>query len=167
MGTRNLTIVKSKGKVKVAQYGQWDGYPTGQGNTIAEFLKQADLKKFQKLVDKLGTYTDKEIEQAYADEGAIKGDRFVSMDIAKRVEGKHPALCRDFGAGILDLIYRERVNRVVMSEDFEKDSLFCEYCYKIDLDNETVEINGDKYSFKQWTRKGFMKKLEDKENEND
>jgi len=29
MGTRNLTIVTSNGKTKVAQYGQWDGYPGG------------------------------------------------------------------------------------------------------------------------------------------
>lgn len=165
MGTRNLTIVKSKGKVKVAQYGQWDGYPTGQGETIAEFLKQADLKKFQKQVDELEEYTEKEIEQAYIDAGASKGDRFVSMDIAKQVEEKHPALCRDFGAGILDLIYTGKVKKVNLAEDFEKDKLFCEYCYKIDLDEKAIEMNGNKYTFKEWTRKGFMKKLEDKENE--
>ena len=165
MGTRNLTIVKSKGKNRVAQYGQWDGYPTGQGDTIAKFIKKADLKKFKKLVEKLGTYTDKDIEQAYAEEGAIKGERFVSCDIAERVNTKHPALSRDYGAGILDLIYDGKVDRVVLNEDFEKDSLFCEYCYKIDLDKETVEMNGTVYPFKQWIRKGFMEKLEKLEDE--
>ena len=40
MGTRNLTLVKDKeGKTKVAQYGQWDGYPEGQGSTILNFIK--------------------------------------------------------------------------------------------------------------------------------
>lgn len=49
MGTRNSTLVKSKGKVKVAQYGQWDGYPTGQGQTIADFLNSdVDLEDFAK-----------------------------------------------------------------------------------------------------------------------
>jgi len=27
MGTRNLTCVMKDGQYKVAQYGQWDGYP--------------------------------------------------------------------------------------------------------------------------------------------
>lgn len=29
MGTRHLSIVKLNGKVKVAQYGHWDGYSKG------------------------------------------------------------------------------------------------------------------------------------------
>ena len=31
MGTRNLTIVYYDGDYRVAQYGQWDGYPEGAG----------------------------------------------------------------------------------------------------------------------------------------
>jgi len=32
MGTRHLSMAYNKGgEVKVAQYGQWDGYPEGQG----------------------------------------------------------------------------------------------------------------------------------------
>jgi hypothetical protein len=39
MGTRNLTRVICDGKTKVAQYGQWDGYPEGQGKTVLNFLR--------------------------------------------------------------------------------------------------------------------------------
>ncbi len=39
MGTRNLTCVYLDGKCKVAQYGQWDGYPEGQGVTCLNFLR--------------------------------------------------------------------------------------------------------------------------------
>ena len=38
MGTRNLTVVFMDGEYKVAQYGQWDGYPEGQGITCFNFL---------------------------------------------------------------------------------------------------------------------------------
>jgi hypothetical protein len=41
MGTRNLTIVIADKKIKVAQYGQWDGYIEGNGkqdNIINLFL---------------------------------------------------------------------------------------------------------------------------------
>jgi len=38
MGTRHLTIVKSEGEIKVAQYGQWDGDPDSTGVNIVNFL---------------------------------------------------------------------------------------------------------------------------------
>ena len=41
MGTRNLTAVFMDGEYKVAQYGQWDGYPSGQGVDILNILKNA------------------------------------------------------------------------------------------------------------------------------
>ena len=48
MGTRHLIEVKSGGELKVAQYGQWDGYPTGQGIGIANFLHGImDVEKFR------------------------------------------------------------------------------------------------------------------------
>jgi hypothetical protein len=46
MGTRNATIVIKDNKTKVAQYGQWDGYPSGQGVTALNFLRQANLSQF-------------------------------------------------------------------------------------------------------------------------
>jgi hypothetical protein len=39
MGTRNLTCVVIDGQFKVAQYCQWDGYPSGQGATVYKFCK--------------------------------------------------------------------------------------------------------------------------------
>ena len=42
MGTRNLTIVHKNGEYKVAQYGQWDGYPEGLGATLLNFLKNVN-----------------------------------------------------------------------------------------------------------------------------
>ena len=40
MGTRNLTIVYSNGEYKVAQYGQWDGYPEGLGVQLLKYLRE-------------------------------------------------------------------------------------------------------------------------------
>lgn len=52
MGTRNLTMVISQeGEKKVAQYGQWDGYPSGVGASVLAFLKNEEL--FEKLKSNL------------------------------------------------------------------------------------------------------------------
>lgn len=42
MGTRHLILVWYKGKWHIAQYGQWDGYPEGQGINIVKFLNDTD-----------------------------------------------------------------------------------------------------------------------------
>jgi hypothetical protein len=38
MGTRNLVAVQIDGQYKIAQYGQWDGYHSGKGLEVLEFL---------------------------------------------------------------------------------------------------------------------------------
>jgi len=51
MGTRHLIVVKKDNEIKVAQYGQWDGYPSGQGVSILKFLR--NKKRIKKLSDKM------------------------------------------------------------------------------------------------------------------
>ena len=161
MGTRNSTIVKVNNKIKIAQYGQWDGYPTGQGQTIVAFLKIADLSKFKKQVKALTEYTEKEIKQIYK---MTDSNGFISMEESDKINKKYPALDRSAGADILRLIHEGKVKKVALDKDFKNNKLFCEYCYEIDLDNETILVNdGKKYTFKQWTRKGLMEKLEEEE----
>lgn len=159
MGTRHITEVKLGGKLKVSQYGQWDGYPQGQGNTIAKFLATVDLPKFKKQVQALKKYTEKDIEQAYLDAGAKKGAQWVDLDTADKVKAAHPALSRDVGAGILQLIHDGVVTRIVMDTTFKEDTLMCEYVYTVDLDNETVTVGTHTHSFSEWTEK-LMEELE-------
>lgn len=64
MGTRNLTMVIQNEETKVAQYGQWDGYPSGQGATIVAFLlenlKGDNLEKFRKAISNCTWITEEE-----------------------------------------------------------------------------------------------------------
>jgi len=50
MGTRHLTIIKSEGEVKVAQYGQWDGYPDGVGRDIVNLLHEIEQNNAMDLL---------------------------------------------------------------------------------------------------------------------
>ena len=71
MGTRNYTSVILGGKQVVCQYCQWDGYPSGAGAAILNFLKGCDLEKLKAALGntKLITTT---YEESYAATGSSK-----------------------------------------------------------------------------------------------
>jgi len=144
MGTRNSTIVTLNGEIRVAQYGQWDGYPTGQGKTIQEFLKTADLEDFKKKVAALRDITEEDEKKVNETENWTK---------------VYPHLSRDAGAGVLEMIAAGTVEFLVLDKEFKNDGLFCEYWYDINLDKETVTMNGIEFTFDEW-RNMDLEKLE-------
>lgn len=140
MGTRNLTMVKSDGVIKIAQYGQWDGYPTGQGEKIRMFLSNADLPTLQeRLANKPPFISDGEYEDLMESIG-LRNRRFINMEEAELFDRTYPSLSRNTGADILQLIYVDPTLPLVSSIDFGFESLFCEWGYFIDLDEEKVTI---------------------------
>lgn len=128
MGTRNLTMVVKDKEYKIAQYGQWDGYPEGQGLTALEFLETADLNKFRKVLDNV-SFLD--IDNMSEEEIKYIEDNF---------ETKYNHLSRNHGAKILNIIYEEKATQLQNHISFAGDSLFCEWAYLIDLDKNTFEI---------------------------
>lgn len=164
MGTRNLTIVKYKGKIKVAQYCQWDGYPRGQGATISAFLREKKLVDALKAnISKVTFIGENQIEALWEKCGAKNG--MASMDVSDKFKSKYPELHRDTGADILRLIALGKAKELHNEYDFLKDGLFCEYAYELDLDKKTVTIytNGKKYkkvTFKEFSHPDFPSKLE-------
>ena len=165
MGTRNLTIVKSKGKVKVAQYCQWDGYPTGQGETISNFLR--DKKNIEKLNTEIQTveFISHEEENKLWHGLGADDSGLVNMEVSDKFKEKYPELHRDTGAKVLSLIATGKAKKVANEIDFLKDKLFCEYAYEIELDKKTVAVyvGGKKYKtykFSDFAKKTAMKKLE-------
>ena len=129
MGTRNLTMVLSKKKIKVAQYGQWDGYPTGQGKTIAKFLQRLNVEKFKEKIDNVVFADDKELQGL-----------FDTLEQTGNIDKLPPEYRRDTAAEILTLINKGKAKQLRNDLDFAADSLFCEWAYLINLDNQTVEV---------------------------
>lgn len=125
MGTRNVTMVVSNSQTKVAQYGQWDGYPSSNGVKILGTLKEIDLTKFKKKVDALSFLTDEQVDKINADPNWIKN---------------YPYLSRDTGADILNMVYKKKLLGLVNNEDFINDGLMCEWVYVVDLDKRTFEV---------------------------
>lgn len=158
MGTRNLTVVFLDGEYKVAQYGQWDGYPEGQGITALNFARQLrdSTRKdvFMQKVRRVINISADEVERIWKEKDNWRFDEFSML---------HPNLSRDTGANILNLIMNSDVGVKLYNEiDFAADSLFCEWLWLIDLDNNTFE-GYQGFNQKPLTESDRFYFLEDKE----
>ena len=143
MGTRNMTFVVLGGDIKVAQYCQWDGYPTGQGATILEFFESnPDMKTFAKHLVNAIQPTPEQIRAWYVEAGddADNDTGFIGMDVADKFKEAHPSLDRDMGAGVLQYILETPIPNLYRDLDFIEDKLFCEWAYCVDLDNNVLEV---------------------------
>lgn len=132
MGTRHLIAVQVGGEYKIAQYGQWDGYPSGQGLDVLKFLNTYSRDAF--------------IEKVRAASFATKED-FEAIDQRVKDEGIKdwaevwPHLSRDAGAKILQMVNDAPAGiKLRNSIGFAGDSLFCEWAYVIDFDANVLEV---------------------------
>jgi hypothetical protein len=140
MGTRNLTVVKDlQGTTKVAQYGQWDGYPQYSGIKALEFLRDKvnrdNLLVELQLVEFVG---DEEADTLYK--------QFESTDWEnKDFLNAYPGLHRDTGVGILEVVANSMGPvKTVDNSEFQNDTLFCEGIYEVDFStNKFTTIYAD------------------------
>lgn len=127
MGTRNLTVVKdSDGEVAIAQYGQWDGYPSYTGFKILEFLSDSDNVKYLKA----GIASTRFISDEQSDKIYNEVTNRAGVEAFKE---SYPSLTRDTGWQILEVV-RDNTNvPLVNSISFADDDLFCEGYYEINF----------------------------------
>ena len=138
MGTRNLTIVYLDGEYKVAQYGQWDGYPEGNGLKVLHFLKDMDEKKFRAAVRNTSFADPKKLDTLWKKYGAVGG--VISVEDARKFGEAYPQFYRDTGPEILSIIMKH-TEGIELQDDltFAADGLYCEWAWVIDLDKRTFE----------------------------
>lgn len=113
MGTRGLIGFKVDGKYS-GYYNQYDSYPEGMGFDIVEFIKNRLLTK-----DNVDTMK-----------------RMVSnLEVVD--SNDDPTLQ---GSKCLDAIFDCKLRHMFDDIEFIKDSLFCEYAYFLNFDNNTLDI---------------------------
>jgi hypothetical protein len=142
MGTRHITAVKLNGEYKIAQYGQWDGYPEGQGQTALKFLRSpSNREKLKKGLKHCVFVTPEEIEAKLKEMGL---SNWMTTEEANRFNAEFPYMTRDHGAEILRLVAtapkEARPIKITNSLEFAADSLFCEWAYVVDFDTNTFEV---------------------------
>lgn len=129
MGTRNLTIVKYNDQIKVAQYGQWDGYPKGVGQGIVDFLHKTDLNEFKEKIKACHFMPQEKLE------------KMTDEQYGKLLD-EQPQFSRDTADKVLDMIManKKKVFELKNSLEFGFDDLFCEWLYIIDLDKDRLYV---------------------------
>lgn len=145
MGTRHLICVVTDKEYKIAQYGQFDGYPSGHGSEVLNFLlknKENLLNSFKEKVKNCTVISPDEHKALWVECGADPESNFVTMDVSKRMEEKYLHLTREASSEILNIVNQTESGNLKVNKnlEFAGDSLFCEWGYVIDLDKETFEV---------------------------
>jgi hypothetical protein len=144
MGTRNLTIVVLDGLYRVAQYCQWDGYPSGQGLDVLAFCHRLSLPGalpyFAECVRGSSEISEEDLKALWVGCGAEKDASFVPMEVSDKFAKLYPHFHRDHGADILSTLMKCGPGlRLKTDLEFAADGLFCEWAYLLDLDERTLE----------------------------
>jgi hypothetical protein len=137
MGTRNLTVVKNlEGTTKIAQYGQWDGYPEHSGIKALEFLRDK-VNRDNLLVElqNVEFITDEECDTIYKS--------FETTDWEnKAFLNAYPGLHRDTGIEILEVVANSMGTiKTIDNTEFANDTLFCEGIYEVDFSTNKFTSN--------------------------
>lgn len=130
MGTRNLTVVKNlEGETKIALYGQWDGYPSYSGIKALEFLRgKQNRDNLLVELQNVEFVSDEEADTLY------KSTEPHTDHNANRFLELYPALHRDTGVGILEIVANTmKPIKTIDNTEFANDSLFCEGVYEVDF----------------------------------
>lgn len=146
MGTRGLTGFVVDGEWKVT-YNHFDSYPSYLGMNVLKFCKSVTDWEYLKekvrkvvLVDTNSTPTEEQIE-------LYKG--YANLTVSYQILTDWYCLLRGVqGDGILYEIAVGNITHMIDSHTFMADSLFCEWGYVIDLDEEVLRVY-----------KGFIKDL--------
>ena len=134
MGTRGCWGFRQDGQDKLT-YNHFDSYPTGLGQELVDALKEVtDMTFFKTCVRDLELVktdvppTKKQIEKLC---------QFTDLTVSERSTADWYCLLHDCQGDL-----HKTLEASVMSDDhhFMNDSLFCEWAYVINLDDDTFEI---------------------------
>ena len=149
MGTRNLTVVVKNEQVRVAQYGQWDGYPEVSGVGCLRILRENVDNLINGLSNCIEVDEDLHAKMlAHAEEKAgndrtpedLAAAGFMSMSVSDVFEELYPEQHRNTGFRILKMIADSKTPLYLsLNFEFASETLWCEWAYVVDLDNGKFE----------------------------
>lgn len=137
MATRHLIMVICGGETVIAQYGHFDGYPSGVGTKLLKILHRDDAKILPGRFCYCKVLEDCEYRRYFKNHALDE----------EALEETHPHFWWYDGADLLEMLLdRPHEVEILLSEEFANDSLQCEWAYVIDYDKQTFEV------YKGWNK---------------
>lgn len=134
MGTRGLYGFRKNGIDKLT-YNHFDSYPDYLGQIMVEFCKTTSVEEMNKIFDRVvlveeGSTPTKEqiVECAEFYNGSVSTGQIEDWYCLLRNAQGNPN------------VYKHGLKYMIDNQGFIKDSLFCEYAYIINLDEECLEF---------------------------
>ena len=134
MGTRGCYGFRKNGVDKLT-YNHFDSYPDCLGDTMAEFCQTTSITEMHEIFDKI----------ILVDEHDIPTDTQIKECIEYFNENVSTGSPQDWYCLLRDAqgnpnVYKHGLKYMIDNNNFIKDSLFCEYAYIINLDEECLEF---------------------------
>lgn len=140
MGTRGVYGLR-KNKQDKTSYNHFDSYPSGLGESIFAYIKKHSIEEMNNLYDRLILVNEtKSIMELTAIERKKLKELIEYDDKGKMKETDMYWLLRTFQGDLCKYSEYADIDFMCNSNDFIKDSLFCEYGYIINLDTNKLEV---------------------------
>lgn len=141
MGTRGALGVKLDGQYYVT-YNHWDSYPSGLGKEVVQFCQNIQKSGVWDIFrEKMGKVTLVNDQNPASAKLQKKYAEFCDTSVSEGTPASWYCLLRKLqGIGILKAIYEGKLSHMIDNFSFLKDSLFCEYAYIINLDDNRLEF---------------------------
>lgn len=134
MGTRGLYGFR-KNEVDKTTYNHYDSYPDCLGRTMVEFCQTTSIEEMNEIFDRIvlveegSKPTQKQITDCI---------EYYDGSVSHQTPEDWYCLLRDAQGN--PNIYKHGLKYMIDNQNFIKDSLFCEYAYIINLDEECLEF---------------------------
>jgi len=136
MGTRGAMGFRIDGQDKVT-YNHWDSYPSGLGIEILEEVSKMSIEEMTKIARNIVLITDREQPPTPEQKEALKS--YTNLGVGEQSDDDWYCVLRNAQGGLSSWL-NHGLTYMIDSQDFLKDSLFCEYAYIVNLDEMVFEF---------------------------
>jgi hypothetical protein len=134
MSTRGAYGFHKDGETKVT-YNHSDSYPSGLGSKVIKFVRATPVEKLKEIYDQIVLVNS---DSTPTEEQIKKAEKYFNDQVGQNVKTDWYSLLRKSQGDLF--AYKEGLTFMIDGVSFLQDSLFCEWAYIINLDDEVLEV---------------------------